>query len=97
MKKIKKKEAPVLKSPENILRAAAYVFSFLNPVIGFIICVVFYPQQNKDASDFGKNCIILSLIGLALGIFVFIGMLVSGVMFMDMPALPGIETGEGYY
>lgn len=82
--------------PEGVLRVLSYIFSFINPFIGFLLGAIFYSQkQNLNARKFGKNCLILMAISLSLIFLFFIFAIILGSVLSDGSLFYNIK--EGYY
>jgi ABC-type Fe3+ transport system permease subunit len=93
---ISKKEEPALKVPEGIIKWLCYLVSFLSPLAGFVLGIIFLSQKDQASRVFGRHCVIVICISLAL-ISVFL-------LITCMMAVMGIGgdysgpyIGEGYY
>lgn len=85
-----------IKAPEGMLKIFSYIFSFINPFIGFLLGVVFYPQkQNVRARIFGKNCLILMGISLSFILLFLILLFIIGEGIFGGDIFYNIK--EGYY
>ncbi len=56
------------KAPEGGLKILLYVLSFLIPLAGVIIGVIFYTRDSLEEKQFGKICIILAVVNIGIGL-----------------------------
>ena len=45
-----------------------YILSFLIPIVGIIIGVIYYTKPDAESKNLGKMCLILALIGILIGV-----------------------------
>ncbi len=50
--------------PEGGLKILLYIVSFLVPLAGIIIGVIFYTKDTAEEKQFGKMCIILAVVAI---------------------------------
>ena len=50
--------------PEGGLKVLLYIVSFLVPLAGIIIGVIFYTKDTSEEKKFGKMCIILAVVAI---------------------------------
>lgn len=93
---ISKKEEPALRTPLGFVKWLCYLVSFLSPLSGFVLGIIFLSQKDADSRTFGRHCIVVMGISLALILIFLIFSAVMGIM-----GLGGDYTGpnimEGYY
>lgn len=83
-------------APEGILRIFSYIFSFINPLIGFLFGTIFYSQkQNINARTFGKNCLILMFLSFLIILFFLIVSIILSSNVIGGDLFYNIK--EGYY
>ncbi len=93
---ISKREEPALKAPEGIIKWICYLVSFLSPLAGFVLGIIFLSQKDTVSRAFGRHCMIVVCISLAL-IFMFV-MITVIMSAMGLGAdYAGPNIGEGYY
>lgn len=52
--------------PEGGLKILLYILSFLVPLAGIIIGIIFYTKDTQEEKQFGKICIILAVVSIVL-------------------------------
>ncbi len=55
-----------------------YIISFIIPILGIILGIVYLRKPEPEVKSFGKTCLILGIIPLALWCICFIIMMVTG-------------------
>lgn len=45
-----------------------YILSFLIPIVGIIIGVIYYTKPDPQSKELGKMCLILALVGILIGV-----------------------------
>jgi len=53
-------------APEGGLKILLYIVSFLVPLAGIIVGIIFYTKDSPEEKQFGKMCIILAVISIVL-------------------------------
>lgn len=48
------------------MKILLYILSFLIPIIGIIVGIIYYTKPEQELKDFGKMCIILAVVGILL-------------------------------
>lgn len=84
--------AGVGQPPRGWLKLLAYAIALFPPT-GFLLGVIYYPQGDPVASRFGRNCMILAVLGLV-GLCFCWG--ASG-LFKGLQAAGSNGVGNGYY
>ncbi len=64
-------------APAGAVRYISYLIS-LNPVLGFIIGMIFSSQPYEGAKKFGKNCYVMAAAGMIILIIIFFIALIIG-------------------
>ena len=93
---ISKREEPALKVPEGALKWLCYIVSFLSPLAGFVLAVIFLSQKDQASRAFGRHCTIVLCISLAFIFFFLLIMVIGGIMGIGGD-YSGPNIGEGYY
>ncbi len=52
--------------PEGGMKILLYIVSFLIPIAGIIIGIIFYTKDTAEEKQFGKMCIILAVVAIVL-------------------------------
>jgi len=82
-------------APSGFLRFVGYLSSFLSPLVGLALAVIFMPQSNPELKAYGKRCLIIALIAMFIfALFFFVAMLTGSMM---SGAAGGYYLREGYY
>jgi hypothetical protein len=93
---ISKREEPAFRAPEGALKWLCYIVSFISPLAGFVMGVIFLSARDQACRTFGRHCMIVVCLSLAL-IFIFvISTVIAGAMGMGAE-YGGPNIGEGYY
>ena len=58
--------------PQGGSRTLLYIISFLFGIVGIVIGAIYLMKPSKAAQDFGKDCLMLALIPMVLGILFYI-------------------------
>lgn len=45
-----------------------YILSFLIPIIGIIIGIIYYTKPDPESKNLGKMCLLLALVGILIGV-----------------------------
>jgi ABC-type Fe3+ transport system permease subunit len=93
---ISRKEEPALRVPEGVIKWICYAVSFLSPFTGFALGIVFLSQKEQASRSFGRHCMIVMCISLALILMFLIISAIMGIMGMGGD-YAGPNIGEGYY
>lgn len=65
------------------LKYVLYIISFLMPIIGIIIGIIFMISSEPEKKKVGKNCLILAIVSIVLVIVIYcivIGMILGAAM-----------------
>jgi len=89
-------EKPALNPPSGVLRFICYIVTFFSPFAGFVLGVVFLSQESTQSRNFGRTCVIIMCVSLALMLVFFILALALGGLGASA-ASSGVNMGEGYY
>ncbi len=55
-------------APQGGVRVLLYIVSFIIPLVGIILGIVYMVKPDQDSKKFGKMCLILGIISIILGI-----------------------------
>lgn len=93
---ISKKEDPALKAPEGAVKWLCYFVSFVSPLAGFVLSIIFLSQKDLTGRSFGRHNMIVVCVSLAIiSIFVLMSLIMSVLGFGG--EMTGPFIGEGYY
>ena len=81
-------------APSRALKVLCYILS-LSPMIGFLLGVIYFPQNDPALKKFGRNAFIMMGVGIFLAIIFFIIVLAAGAALGG--GVSGANFGEGYY
>jgi|GEM_PF-5032076 len=73
--------------PVGVVRYITFLLS-LNPVLGFLIGMIFSSQPYQGAKNFGKKCYIMAAVGLVILFFIFVLTVINGIS--------GSESAAGF-
>lgn len=71
-------------APEGGLKILLYIVSFLVPLAGIIVGIIFYTKNTAEEKQFGKMCIILAVVAVVvwcLCVCAFYGLTIGLAMF----------------
>jgi len=66
-------------APQGGVRVLLYIVSFLIPLVGIILGIVYMVKPDQDSKKFGKMCLILGIVSIVIGIVLAI--VVNAVVF----------------
>ena len=93
---IARKPEPALRVPSGIVKWICYLASFFSPLTGFVIGLIFSSQKDPDSRNFGRHCIIVMSISLAL-LVLFVVLSIAASLAALGGGGSGLNLGEGYY
>ena len=70
-----------------------YVLSFFLPVAGVIMAAIFSSIADQASKDFGKICLILAVIPIALLILFYVGYIILVIVYIIIIAVFGVAFG----
>lgn len=66
-------------APEGGLRIALYILSFVIPLVGIIVGIIYFTKDDPDAKAFGKLCLILAGVAIVVCVVAWCAMLILGI------------------
>jgi hypothetical protein len=74
--------APAMAQPQisEGMKILFYILSFLIPIVGIIIGVVYYSKADPESKHVGKMCIILAVVGILIGVICWAAILGASLL-----------------
>jgi ABC-type Fe3+ transport system permease subunit len=91
-----KKPEPALSVPRGIWKWLCYFASFFSPLTGFVIGLIFMSQKDQDSRNFGRHCLVIMCVSIALIVLFVILTLMINIAVLG-GGTTGLNIGEGYY
>lgn len=66
-------------SPQGGVRVLLYIVSFIIPLVGIILGIIYMVKPDADSKKFGKMCLILAIIAIVVGIVM--GIVINALVF----------------